>query len=1315
MRYDTLSEIEALFRSDAAGQLKAFSVPVPHEELVLNGQLYTPKTTDYFYNSEHPKQRIVLHFTAGNLRSDILSLTRQDWHVSVPFVIARDGTIYQLFPSKLWSGHIGAGVGNAKGTGNPQDKATIGIELSNYGILVPQGANLETIYSRSKDPKTGKIGPIDNYCTLDNKKAYVKVDQPFRDSSFFPSYTPEQLDSLIILLRFLTTKYNIPRTFLPEDKRYTAFNDVVNFNGIVSHVNYRSSGKWDIGPAFDWEGLIAGVEASEYTSIQPQAKGLEAVISTEEEIENQFPDARVLQGTEEETTDNEGYTPADYEEREETAATKERGLHALLIGINEYDRIRKLRGCIQDVEAVEKYLRLSGGFQDIFITKLLDAAASRENVIRAIRSDLANATSSDTILIYYSGHGTQEEADSTIWREETDGALECLVCHDGGTTKSSQFLLTDKELRFLIHELYQKTKAHIDIVFDCCNSGDSTRNGAQVSANYEDVSERRVTSNGQFFPRRAWSEFVFGGSISGEDVKGKLTEQFLPQGMHIQMSACESDQVALEVAGQGVFTKTLLKTLRDSGGNISYNALRSRIRQHMRAGYKQTPRVYVPMLAEKTLQSGFLNRHVDPGRMPCEATWAPGTGWQLNVGAIHGVNEKSAIKLTDAQTGVQYEATMREGGVFIDFTYLDASLPSQDGVYPAEVSGLLTSQLTLELDSQDATLAESQEIVAALETNAAGGFAFGGEEQAKETESDSGMAEKSDYTLHLKNGDAYVTFQGDPYRPLFKPIEYVGENEKSRRDAYQLISAHLLHISRWHFIKNLRNVELSDNFPKQPLTIEVFRILQNGMETAVPVADNSAELGYEEVQGIWSGTIRIRITNNTQQSLYISAAYLTKDFMCFLDFLPRRVVLLEAGKSLNLGLDGADRIALELGEVEQQYNWPKVMEAIQFIVSTILFDVEALTLEALEPPLTLSQRIRSGDEDVERGLKTVSKPMQFTGWTTQRLDITFENPMFNKIPLSTIKELLEWEKTAYFAAGLYTEVVNDENGFPTLLEPKKGLLIPEDERGILGDTKLWAGNVIETTVRRFRYRKLKKDPRRLRIVAEGDSWFQYPILLKDTLDQLYKLYAIRNFSEAGDTLANYLKEKKYLNAIEEENAGIFLVSGGGNDVIGEEFQHFLRETPDPADRTPRKYLNEKFFAQLDQLEALYTEMFDELTDRYPELQILVHCYDYVIPVDTTHPDSKKKSSWSGKYMIEKNIAPQAEREALVVFILDEFAARMESLAKPDRFGGKVTFIDTRKLVKRDIWFDEIHPKNEGFELVADKFVKEIERIKTLLA
>ncbi|WP_373511737.1 SGNH/GDSL hydrolase family protein, partial [Persicitalea sp.] len=846
-------------------------------------------------------------------------------------------------------------------------------------------------------------------------------------------------------------------------------------------------------------------------------------------------------------------------------------------------------------------------------------------------------------------------------------------------------------------------------IFDCCHSGDNTRNAALVGASYDGVRERRVTDKaGRAFPQRLWSEFLFSDTIKEGDIKNKKPAEFLPQGTHVQMAACESNQVALEIAREGVFTQTLLKTLTDCGSNISYNGLRSRIRQYMRAGFEQTPRIYMPLHAERLLRRGFLNRTIEPHRMVCEATRSKQQGWQLNVGAIHGVNTDSRITLFDPMDlDKTHTAQVRKAGIFVDYTLLDVAGLDTKATYKAEISDLMKQELVLELENHDGDPKEIGALTKELAANASGCFSLGGEKGAAESENDSGKAQRADYTFHVRSGEVYLTQPDDPYRPLVRPILYLeDENHASTLGTLQ-------HVSRWHFIKNLRNEEKPDNFPAQPLKIELSRILADGTSVPAALINGSAELNYEKSGSSWKGTLQIKITNTTPQDLYVAAAYLSKEFQCFLDFLPQRVQLLEAGKSVFLGPKGKDRIALKLGDVEREYNWPQTVEALKFIISTEEFSAESLTQDALPGPLTTADRDKIGSGKT-RGLDTEEDaPLEFSGWLTQTLSLVFKNPVYNEIPADTLQALLEWDETAYFAAGLYCEVEPDETGQPTIWKLKKGLVVPEEDKGLFDDMKLWLGNQIETAQRRKRYRNLKKDPNRLRLVAEGDSWFQYPIILQDTLDQLYKVYAIRSFAEAGDTLENYLKtkDKQYLNAIGEEDAKFFLVSGGGNDVLGDQFQHFLREVPDADDYTPRKYLNQKMFEQLDKLDALYIQMFDELLARYPDLHILLHCYDYLIPVDTNIPGNKKKSSWTGKHMVGKGIAPQKERETLIRYIVDEFAGRLTALTQKAEYQDRVTFVDTRGLVPRTLWFDEIHPNNAGYQIVADKFIGEIERIK----
>ena len=205
----------------------------------------------YYFEEEFPKERIVLHFTAGFLKGDIAQLSRQSVEVSVPFVIARSGHIYNLWKSKYWSYHLGPGT---IGGNTEMSQKSIGIELSNIGFLRKKaGGLLHTFYSKD-----------DVYCTEADTALYQKLPTSYRDELYFAKYTNAQYNSLILLLRYLSARYKIPPTLLLPPKRFQPFGSVqeaANFKGICSHINFRPSGKWDIGPAFDWDRVALRLRA----------------------------------------------------------------------------------------------------------------------------------------------------------------------------------------------------------------------------------------------------------------------------------------------------------------------------------------------------------------------------------------------------------------------------------------------------------------------------------------------------------------------------------------------------------------------------------------------------------------------------------------------------------------------------------------------------------------------------------------------------------------------------------------------------------------------------------------------------------------------------------------------------------------------------------------------------------------------------------------------------------------------------------------------------------------------------------------------
>ena len=249
MRVEEIPAYEQNFHDtgiDSQGKRHILShrqIPIPGETISMNYTLVQPASgkASYYYQQEFPKKQIVLHYTMGYLKGDIATLTAPDEYVSVPFVIARNGTIYNLFSSRFWSFHLGLG---AIGGNEIRSKATIGIELSNIGHLTQTSEGMKSWRNVI-------------YCDVSQIQFYEQ--RAFQGYRYFATFTAAQYQSLLILLRYLTAQYNIAREFLPDDFRYLAFDEVIDFNGIVSHVNYRSTGKLDIGPAFDWERIIAGM------------------------------------------------------------------------------------------------------------------------------------------------------------------------------------------------------------------------------------------------------------------------------------------------------------------------------------------------------------------------------------------------------------------------------------------------------------------------------------------------------------------------------------------------------------------------------------------------------------------------------------------------------------------------------------------------------------------------------------------------------------------------------------------------------------------------------------------------------------------------------------------------------------------------------------------------------------------------------------------------------------------------------------------------------------------------------------------------
>lgn len=221
----------------------------------------------FYYAEKTKKSMIVIHSTIGVVKGDIATLTNSTNPVSVSYLIARSGIIYELFDPHYWSYHLGKGT---IGGNKVNSSRSIGIELSNMGPLTNINGALETVYSRKSYASNGitKTTAPDVYCTTNDLSAFTKLDVPYRTYQYFAAYTDYQYIALNKLVRRLSNQFNIPLVYVNESNRYGAFKESVatTFSGICSHVNYRIDGKWDVGPDFKWDRIITDYTAPKTTT-----------------------------------------------------------------------------------------------------------------------------------------------------------------------------------------------------------------------------------------------------------------------------------------------------------------------------------------------------------------------------------------------------------------------------------------------------------------------------------------------------------------------------------------------------------------------------------------------------------------------------------------------------------------------------------------------------------------------------------------------------------------------------------------------------------------------------------------------------------------------------------------------------------------------------------------------------------------------------------------------------------------------------------------------------------------------------------------
>jgi N-acetyl-anhydromuramyl-L-alanine amidase AmpD len=193
-----------------------------------------PLKSDQYYPTAQKKTHIILHHTAGgSAASSVAGWAATPEHIATPYIIDRDGTIYETYSPEFWAYHLGV-----KGA-TWLEKASIGIEICSYGQLTPNVAGELLTYTKKVIPK--------------EKAAKVS----FRGFEYYEAYTPEQIAALKQLLPYLMDRFGIkPQA---DRKNFWEYRDAKTLPpGIWSHTTVRKD-KVDIFPQKEIVELIYGL------------------------------------------------------------------------------------------------------------------------------------------------------------------------------------------------------------------------------------------------------------------------------------------------------------------------------------------------------------------------------------------------------------------------------------------------------------------------------------------------------------------------------------------------------------------------------------------------------------------------------------------------------------------------------------------------------------------------------------------------------------------------------------------------------------------------------------------------------------------------------------------------------------------------------------------------------------------------------------------------------------------------------------------------------------------------------------------------
>jgi len=517
-------------------------------------------------------------------------------------------------------------------------------------------------------------------------------------------------------------------------------------------------------------------------------------------------------------------------------------IYALMVGINRYRSpdVRDLRGCVTDVAGARGFLEQRRA-SDIQVDPLVlvDDEATGQAILDAFRSHLTRAGPGDTALFWFSGHGSTAPVPTYLKHLEPGGTkLQTLMCADSRVDGRPELL--DKELALLLDEVAD-CGGNVVAVLDSCHSGGATR--ADMQVRYVEPASRAAAEH--LLPDLA--RRYAGGA---------------PAIRHVLLAACQPEELAgeepIDGTVQGRFSWALLGALYQAGPATTYRELLTLARNGVeRRSMIQRPLIFPagPGLADRRL-FGDGTSGLTPKIVMRNAAY----GWEVNVGSAHAIEAgRRGDETRFAVAGRSPASEARVVQVDVGRSLVDPIgwTPDPDLLYPVVVSHVPSPTAVAIDGSVDSGVAERiREAAGLIDPHLR--FA---------------AVADAELVITTSPGSDAVLLTDSDRVPLWE-FE-VGPDGRWAADE-------LVHIVRWHRVKNLRNpashlvgsvsVEIVEALPGES-------VVPWDRAAMVPDADLAYRVSYRWDGRGWRAPRRfIRLRNNTDQPLHCVLLDLTERF-----------------------------------------------------------------------------------------------------------------------------------------------------------------------------------------------------------------------------------------------------------------------------------------------------------------------------------------------------------------------------------------------------------------------------------------------------